>query len=231
MMSVAPKLASQSVPLFTAQEMSAIVSTAREKGVKVAAHGNNNASILTAIEAGISTLEHGYDMDGRTLAALRDHGVFWNPTLSAYHTLGSSDSRWTLCQQTFRRAMDTDGLKIACGGDTGVFPHGNNARELQLMVKLGMPWLKVLQCATLRGWECVRSLGWEGEQGRERLNRIEELGEDVRIVGENEMPFGVLRKGFAADIIAVTGSLGQDLMGLSAEHIEFVMKSGNISKQ
>jgi imidazolonepropionase-like amidohydrolase len=122
--------------------------------------------------------------------------------------------------------------KIACGGDTGVFSHGDNALEMKLMVKLGADWRKVLRWCTLGGWECIRSMGWEGEQGRDRLKNIGLLRESARVVGDNEVPFGAIRKGFAGDIIATSGNLEKDFdLAVSVDSIKFVMKGGRLFKR
>ena len=99
------------------------------------------------------------------------------------------------------------------------------------MVRLGADWPTVLRWATLGGWECIRSLQWEGQLGLDRLNRVEELGEDAKIVGDNEVPFGAIRKGFAADIIATNGDLEKDFeRAVDRENIRFVMKGGRVYK-
>ena len=131
----------------------------------------------------------------------------------------------------FKRGLK-NGVKIACGGDTGPFRHGDNAMEMQLMVKLGANPMDVLQWATLGGWECVRSREWEGATGKERLKRVEELRESRGEVGDNEMPFGAIRTGFSADIIASSGDFEKDFeAAVSARSIVFVMKAGRIYKR
>lgn len=121
---------------------------------------------------------------------------------------------------------------IACGGDTGVFAHGDNALELKLMARLGAPAKQVLKWATLGGWRLVRSAAWEGDAGARRLERVEELREDPRVVGDNEVPFGVIAKGFAADIIALDGDLESEFeKAVSKESVKFVMKGGRIFKK
>ena len=157
----------------------------------------------------------------------------WVPTLAAYYTTSREPGgAWARVAQAFRAALAEGFDNIACGGDTGVFAHGNNALELQLMVQLGADWRRVLQWATLGGWHCVRSMAWEGEDGARRLSRVGELAEDARVVGDNEVPFGILRRGFAADLVATKGDLQQDFgAAVSHENIVFVMKGGKIYKQ
>ena len=124
----------------------------------------------------MDSIEHGYGIDDEALfSRMAQRGVTWVPTLAAYHTLKNSEV-WTHAGETFQRELNTD-VKIACGGDTGVFRHGDNALEMQLMVRLGGDWRKVLRWARLGGWGCVRSKEWEGPRGEERLRRVGEMRE------------------------------------------------------
>ncbi|EGO31269.1 hypothetical protein SERLADRAFT_456159 [Serpula lacrymans var. lacrymans S7.9] len=121
---------------------------------------------------------------------------------------------------------------IACGGDTGVFAHGENALELVLMNRLGADWRKVLKWATLGGWECIRSMKWEGRKGEARFAKVRDLREDPRIVGDNEVPFGAVARGFIGDIIATSGNFESDFeSAVSADNIQFVMKGGKVYKR
>jgi imidazolonepropionase-like amidohydrolase len=124
-----------------------------------------------------------------------------------------------------------EGIQFACGSDIGTFPHGENARELRLMHSLGMPEHRVLQSATLGGWRCVRGMEWEGKEGEERL--VAQMHNPVAM-GDNEVPFGRLERGFAADIIASSGRFpaGENFdKAVSAESIVFVMKAGKVYKE
>lgn len=164
---------------------------------------------------------------------MKQRGTFFVPTLGAYYTIGSQDPNvWEDARSTFKEALTVDGLRIACGGDTAVFPHGENALELKLMAHLGADPKSVLQWATLHGWECVRGLQWEGEAGRERIERLPELLEDVRETGVNDMAFGVIAKGFAADIIATRWDPERDFeTAVDQSSIGFVMKTGRVYKK
>lgn len=151
---------------------------------------------------------------------------------------------------------------IACGGDTGVFSHGKNALELVLMRNLGASWERVLGWATLGGWRCVRGMEWEGEDGIMRVRCLEKhtqslLGRsgstlglgDLRLDGDGEddeeeedddelgldrdVPFGVIRGGWAADLVAVEGPLDgspSDFEIALTEGVRFVMKAGFVYK-
>ncbi|KAL5519377.1 hypothetical protein ACEPAH_1060 [Sanghuangporus vaninii] len=228
---VSARPAAASVATFQTDELKALIDTAHHLGLKIAAHASTAPAISTLVKLGVDTVEHGYGVDDAALfARMAQNGVTWVPTLAAYHTLGKEDV-WTRACATFQAALTTD-VKIACGGDTGVFRHGDNALELQLMVRLGADWREVLRWATLGGWECVRSKEWEGLRGKERLERIEELREGRNVVGDNEVPFGVIRKGFAADLIATTGDLENDFdKAVTPGSISFVMKMGKVYKK
>jgi len=99
------------------------------------------------------------------------------------------------------------------------------------MVRLGANVKDVLQWGTLHGWECVRGLDWEGDSGAVRISNIPSLKEDMRVTGDNDVPFGVLAKGFAADIIATGYDPEKDFeKAVDATGISFVMKAGKVYK-
>ena len=182
----------------------------------------------------MNSIEHGTGLTKNDLTYLSEHNVTWNPTLAAYASFSYPDARWKTIQDIFQNALDVPGLKIACGGDTGVFAHGENALEMKWMVRLGAKWNHVLRWATLHGWQCIRGLDWEGEAGEKRLAEImsdtttEEQGARA---GDNDVPFGWIRAGFAADIIATSGDLETDFeKAVSPESIAFVMKGGQVVK-
>ncbi|KAI5119712.1 hypothetical protein M0805_001426 [Coniferiporia weirii] len=220
-----------SIATFQRDELKMIIDTAHQYGLKVAAHASTPGAMETLVDLGVDTIEHGYGADDAALfARMARRGVTWVPTLAAYHTLGRADM-WPRARVAFARARET-GVRIACGGDTGVFAHGKNALEIQLMVQLGADVRDVLRWATLGGWECVRSTAWEGAEGAARLARVGEMREARGVVGDNEMPFGAVRRGFAADLIATKGDLERDFENaVEAESITFVMKMGKVYKQ
>lgn len=233
MSDVSPRIASKSIPLFHADELKEIISTATALGVKTAIHLNEDVTAILLKNNNIvpHSIEHGTTISEQRLLFLRDQGIHWVPTLAAYYTHRAA-GRWEQAASTFQRALRIEGLKIACGGDTCVFPHGENALEMKLMVRLGADWRSVLQWATLSGWECVRGMQWEGQKGCQRINRISELQEDVRITGDNDMPFGAIRAGFAADIIATRFDPEEDFeKAVDASSISFVMKGGKVFKR
>ena len=239
MADVSPRSAGASLTTFTEAEVHAMVTEAHRLGVKVSAHASESATLrhlLADPDLHVDSIEHGYGMlplfDDE--AALRTRRVFWVPTLATYWTVGRANGAWDRAAQSFKAYLRTrpPGLRVACGGDTGVFSHGDNALEMKVMVRLGAPWQEVLQWSTLGGWECVRSMRWEGSEGKQRLKEVELLREGVRAVGDNEVPFGAIRKGFAADIIATRRSPAKDFENaVDSKSISFVMKGGKVYKR
>lgn len=240
MQDVSPSLSSKSIPTFNRQELEVMITTAHDLGVKVAAHANSWAAVEDLLDLGVDTIEHGAEIYNdqdqnisliKKLAASKGKTT-WVPTLAAYYTLG--ESRWEAVKQTFVKAVIEEGVEnIACGGDTGVFSHGENALELILMRQLGVPWEKVISWATLGGWECVRGFEWEGSRGRQRIRDLEANPRRVSDV-DRGMPFGTIRKGWAADIVGIDG----DLTGSPEEFeksltmgVKLVIKNGNIVKR
>jgi imidazolonepropionase-like amidohydrolase len=222
-----------------------MITTAHKLGVKVAAHANSSTAIENLLDLGVDSIEHGaeiFDSEDpnisiiRKLSAAKDR-TKWIPTLAAYHTMQSTKiqgrSKWDRARDTFVKAVIGEGLEnVACGGDTGVFSHGENAMEMILMRQLGVPWEKVLSWATFGGWECIRGLEWEGDLGQKRVKNFEENPQ--KAVGiDRGVPFGVINRGWAADLVGIEG----DLMG-SPENFEkavtqgvkLVIKSGKIIK-
>lgn len=206
---------SGSNPQFTDDELAAIVSTAKDYGMKVAVHAHGKEGMERAIKAGVHSVEHGTYMDKATMAMMRKQGTYFVPTISAGKwaeeksriagffpelvrpkaaTIGGK------IQQTFAEAYKA-GVKIAFGTDAGVFEHGNNWREFVYMTEAGMPAMAAIQSATIEG---ARLLGVEDE-------------------------LGSIKAGKLADIIAVEGNPLQDINAMG--QVRFVMKGGQIYKQ
>ncbi|KAI9066480.1 hypothetical protein FKP32DRAFT_1664791 [Trametes sanguinea] len=236
MADVATKVSSSTIQTFAKNEIQALVKAARQLGVKVAAHANIWRADLLPENGGVDTLEHGNDFGSdELLASVKNSAIIWVPTLAVYYTNDTAKAPggpWHRTSQNFQRALASGIKNIACGGDTGPFPHGDNALEMKLMARLGADWRYVLRWATLGGWQCVRSLAWEGAEGAVRLARIAELQESPSVVGDNEVPFGVVKRGFAADIVATRGDFEADFeKAVDKTNITFVMKGGRIFKR
>jgi imidazolonepropionase-like amidohydrolase len=198
---------------YTLEEMKAIVADAHRLGRKVAAHAHGAEGVRWASEAGVDSIEHGHLMDDAAVAALKKNGTYLVPTLflGEYMTahLDQSDvpefSKQKMrdvaaaMQKNVKKAFDA-GVKVAFGTDAAVYPHGLNAGEFHVYVKLGMTPLAAIQTAT--------------------INASDLLGPKYLV--------GSLEPGKFADVIAVDGDPTKDVTVL--EHVKFVMKGGAIYK-
>ena len=220
----------------------AIIETAHDLGVKVAAHSSQWTLASTASGHSADTIEHAQesipygvtadDAIDDAVARMMSSKAIWVPTLSVFWTnRRGQGGRWAHASAVFKTAIKRGMKNIACGGDTGVFAHGDNALEMKLMVQLGADWRQVLRWGTFGGWECIRSMAWEGPAGAQRLATIGQLRNSARTVGENEVAFGTIRRGFAADIVATDGDLEADFeRAIDKDSIVFVMKNGRVYK-
>ncbi|AUD78045.1 amidohydrolase [Kangiella profundi] len=201
-------------PQFTVAELKAIIDTANDYGMHVAAHAHGKEGMLRAIEAGITSIEHGTYMDKEVMRAMKKHGTYYVPTVIAGKFVAEkaeidgffpeivrpkARAVGPQIQNTFAEAYDY-GVKIAFGTDSGVSAHGDNAKEFVYMVEAGMPAMAAIQSATVTSAEL--------------------LGNDQ---------IGVIAEGKLADIIAVDGNPAEDITLL--QNIQFVMKDGKIYKQ
>ncbi|MCC5862151.1 MAG: amidohydrolase family protein [Gammaproteobacteria bacterium] len=202
-------------PQFMADELEAIVATARDYGFQVAAHAHGRDGMLRAVLAGVDSIEHGTYMDETVIAAMRDQGTWYVPTILAGRWVSEkaeidgffpeivrikARTIGPLIQATFTRAWE-GGVNIVFGTDTGVSPHGENAREFALMVEGGMPPMQALHSATS---VAARFLGID-----DRLGRVE--------------------AGLIADLVAVPGNPLDDIALMGA--VDFVMKDGRVVRQ
>ncbi|KAI7161268.1 hypothetical protein KC349_g2933 [Hortaea werneckii] len=182
--------------LFGQDEMDAIVAEAKVARAPVAAHASSADAVTMAARAGVTTVEHGFEpMDGsEAMQAMLDNGTIFVPTLSVVEQ--HIDVRPVLRQV---KEAHQRGVKLACGGDTGAFPHGQNVRELELFLAAGIPLDDVLVAATLHGWEACGG-EWCGRR------------------------FGCLEEGCAADLVAVEGDIRSDVKQL--REVRDVLKDG-----
>ncbi|KAI1495374.1 amidohydrolase domain-containing protein [Biscogniauxia mediterranea] len=196
--------------LFNQDEMNAMVSEAKAGKAPICAHAQSPEAVIMAAKAGVTSVEHGFMPSEEALDAMKENGTIFVPTLSVFDvSLHPSTGNTRDANETFRAILDhtkaahEKGVKLACGGDTGAFAHGDNARELELFVEAGIPLEDVLQAATLHGWEAC---------GGDLCGRR----------------FGCIDAGFAADITALRGDVTEDLSAL--RRVAFVMKDGRICK-
>jgi imidazolonepropionase-like amidohydrolase len=199
------------VPELTQAEMDAIVSEAHAWHRKAAAHCHGDAAAKMAIQAGADSIEHGTFLEDDTLELMKAKGVYLVPTLFAGEWVGEQADNYppaiaekaraaaARIQQMFQHAVRM-GVKVAFGTDSGVEPHGLDAREFALMVKNGMTPAQALLAATVGA-------------------------SDLLGVADSR---GTLEKGKLADLIAVPGDPLQDIR--ATEKVFFVMKGGEILK-
>lgn len=158
-----PKEPNPDVMLFSQEEMDMIVAEAKLAKCPVAAHCLTLEGSMGAIKAGANTIEHAVATNDEMFRAMAESRCILIPTLSIQEKLRKHKLP-ELLEQT-KRAHDM-GVRIACGGDTGTFNHGENAREMELMTESGIPIEDVLESCTVGGWEscgadlCGRRFGW-----------------------------------------------------------------------
>src|SRR5580704_14997066 len=178
---------------FTLEEMKAIVAEAHRLGRKVAAHAHGAEGVRWASEAGVDSIEHGHYMDDAAIATIKKNGTYLVPTLflTEYMQEHLKDSGMPEYSKQKMR-------EVAAAAP--VYPHGLNAGEFHVYVKLGMTPLAAIQTAT--------------------INAADLLGPKFQV--------GMLEPGKFADMIAVDGDPTKDVTIL--EHVKFVMKAGTVYK-
>jgi imidazolonepropionase-like amidohydrolase len=201
-------------PQFTDEELQAVVALARDYRMIVAVHAHGDDGIRRAVLAGVNSIEHGTFMTDETMALMKQNGTWLVPTLMAaeFVTEKAKESGYfpdivrpkaarigPVMRSTFERAHKA-GIKIAFGTDSGVSPHGQNAREFELMVDAGMAPLDALGTAT--------------------LNAAQLLKVDDRL--------GTLEEAKIADVVAVDGDPLTDIRAM--RKVVFVMKEGVVFK-
>lgn len=179
---------------FTVAELKTIVEIAESSGRYVVAHASSPEGMRRAIEAGVETIEHGDGGTPELFALMAQKGVGFCPTLAAGDAVSQyagwkkgvepEPARVLNKRKSFKMALDA-GVKIVFGGDVGVFTHGENVRELEMMVDYGMSIESSLKSATSLNAEMFH------------LNQL-----------------GQLKEGFLADIIAVEGNPLDDISNL-----------------
>jgi imidazolonepropionase-like amidohydrolase len=198
---------------YTVEELTAAVTEAKRfdprPGHGVAVHATGEPGTGYAVAAGVMSVDHAYNLSPQTMAMMKAKGIPAVPTfaISEYFAehAGSPEAKahreaeLAFHAAEFKKQLAA-GVPMAVGSDVGPFPHGTQARELELMVEYGMPAAEVLKADLLNG---AKLLGWEGK-------------------------IGDLKQGFYADIIAVPGDPTKDISVTTK--VSFVMKGGVVYK-
>lgn len=192
---------------YSTAQLAAAVEEARRLGTVVAVHAQGEPGTLYAAEAGVASIDHASELSDETMRIMREKHIPAVPTFAIFeyfaaHPMSAAQgAREKALMEAkvaaFKRQVAA-GIPFAVGSDVGPFPHGTQAREMELMVRYGMTPLAVLQADMIEG---ARLLGWANEIGQ-------------------------LKAGFRADIIAVPGNPLEDIT--SVERVKFVMKGGEV---
>jgi imidazolonepropionase-like amidohydrolase len=206
---------SGSNPQFTEEEIEAIVSTAKDYGLQVAAHAHGDEGMQRAIRGGVKTIEHGTEMSDATMDLMIKYDAYYIPTLSAGSFVAEKAlipnyypdiivpkalSIGPKIKATFAKAYKK-GVPIGFGTDAAVFPHGDNAKEFVYMKEAGMPIMKAIQAATIVNAKIL----------------------------EMDQQIGALERGYFADIVATNDDPTEDVTTVT--NVVFVMKEGVVYKQ
>ena len=195
----------EAAPTFSLDELKLMVQTARSSNRPVVAHASTPEGMKRATLAGVETIEHGDDGTLEVFRLMAQHNVALCPTLAAGDAIAQyagwkkgtdpEPANITRKRDSFKAALQS-GVVIIAGGDVGVFPHGDNARELEMMADYGMAPIDVLKSAT------------------SVAARVLHLDDQL----------GSLKPGLLADLVAVDGDPSKDLSAL--RRVKLVMKGG-----
>ena len=200
-------------PQYSLEEMQAIAEEAHKLGRKVAAHAHGTQSIKDAIRAGIDSVEHSSLIDDAGIALAKQHGTYlvfdiYNDDFILQEgakagmlpeSIEKEKKLGRLQRENFRKAFQA-GAKMAFGTDSGVYPHGDNAKQFAKMVEWGMKPIDAIQASTINAADLI---GWSEKVGS-------------------------LEKGRYADLVAVDGNPLSDVRIL--ESVKFVMKGGVVAR-
>ena len=194
---------------YSAEQLKAAVAEAARWGGAVAVHATGEPGTLYAAQAGVASIDHATQLSDETMRLMKEKHIPAVPTFAVFEyfaqhavTIEQAQREQALLDYKARefKKQIAAGIAFAIGSDVGPFPHGTQARELELMVKYGLTPLAALQADLING---ARLLGWQGQ-------------------------IGELKAGYYADIIAVSGNPLEDMSAL--EHVSFVMKAGVIER-
>ena len=197
-------------PTFTLEELKTIVEVAKSSGRPVAAHAATDEGVRRATLAGVETVEHADAATAETFALMAKQGVALCPTLAADDAIAryrgwkpgvDSEPAFLAANRASFKAALAAGVTMCMGGDVGVYPHGDNAREMELMAAWGMSPIAVLRAAT---------------SVNARIFHV-----DDRV--------GALKPGLLADVIAVEGDPAANINAI--RKVRLVMKGGAIVRK
>jgi imidazolonepropionase-like amidohydrolase len=195
---------------YSEAELATAVAEAARSGKRIAVHATGEPGTLYAAQAGVVSIDHANQLGDETMRIMREKQIFAVPTFTIFEYFSehadspeqrAHDHQMLDLHATEFRKQLAAGVPMAVGSDVGPFPHGTQARELELMVKYGMTPLAALQSDLLNG---AKLLGWQG------------------LIGE-------LKAGYLADVIAVPGDPSQDITVL--KNVSFVMKGGVVYRK
>jgi imidazolonepropionase-like amidohydrolase len=194
--------------------MKAIVGEAHRLGRKVAAHAHGGDGLKMAVLAGVDSIEHGTYIDDEGIRMMKERGTYLVPTIYLADWFMQNHEKLGLPAQIIAKANEVmpamkknltraiqQGIPVAFGTDTAVYPHGLNAREFAVLVRMGLTPLQAIQTATVHA---AKLLGREGS-------------------------IGAVEPGKYADLIAVEGDPTKDVTEL--ERVRFVMKGGVVIRK
>jgi len=194
-------------PSFTLEELKLINEVTRSSGRVMVCHAKSKEAMRRAVLAGAETIEHGDFIDVETGKLMKEHNVTYFPTIAAVDMISqyrgwvkgktAEPERVTIKKKSFKDAI-ASGVAIGMGGDVGVFPHGENVLEMELMVEYGMETLQVLRAAT--------SVNAKAFHLDDKL--------------------GFIKPGHLADLVFVSGDPSKNISDL--RKVTFVMKEGKV---
>jgi imidazolonepropionase-like amidohydrolase len=197
-------------PTFTLEELKMANEAATSSGRYFVSHASSKDAIRRAVLAGAETIEHGDHIDLETGKLMKEHRVTYFPTLAASEKVtqyrgwkkGVDPEPKNIAEkkQSFKAAMES-GVTIGMGGDVGVYPHGENVIEMELMVEYGMKPVDVLKAATSINAKALHM----------------------------DQQVGMLKPGMLADIIVVSGDPSIQISAI--RQVKFVMKDGVVYRQ